>query len=621
MIFGGRSFYKQRNQESQKMVGKDDHQGICIMKKKFIEWDRIAFCIAGGTGSMRLLSAIFHLFYAGLLVNGALPKPAWDCVDDKIIAKYYNETCGSDEDCFGRSMKCTEGHCVCNENYVPAERFVGENAKQLVCVAAPSLFEECSTICQTPYVCKEHGELKKRICHCEPPFKLEDRSCHLECKENEDYDSRRFLCIPMGQIGDACLAEKQCLPAFSQCNGGKCSCLEGFIAKDGLCVPDEIRCPNDKVIKEPKICVFKKSPEDKRYNYRLIDDCPPDHYCHTYQILQYELLSSSLNAFGGSYKNEGSEGYCCPKAQSVCPVGKPHPTAKCRGSTSFVDNVDTQCPWDSYYCASTHGDGDELCCPKRCETSMIFIKGKCLPSARLGDPCTEDAQCTDSRTKCENGVCKCRSGSKETRQPTYAYCSVECPEDELLHDDKCYAPLSLGDSCTNQTWRCPANAFCNKFNVCSCSCPRFTLTKDVCAPMPACPAPRRHVPYFRSAMGVAAMMESDQAKYYQPISDDKRRELLQNITFCAVTGRNPPKIEHVEQCPEGKYCAHYLKDLGICCKIPEYTCPNGKKPISVKQCSTKKPLDCGLKNYCHDYLYTADPDSPDGKMCCETENQ
>lgn len=579
---------------------------------------------------LRTLVILTTLAYACF---GALPKSAWNCDDEKIDSKYYNESCKSDADCFGRSMSmvCKEGMCKCAENYVPEERFVGEAATQVVCVSAPFLFSPCKTICQKPAVCKPYAgddqKLKdQKVCQCDAPYKLTEGVCHLECKEDEYYDSGKLKCIqkckanaisvndtcyPVVGLKEKCEINKQCQQAWSECSKDHvCACLPGFSVQDGSCVPETVNCPNGEVMKDNNVAkkckvlkrevkksgaeVGKDDDDDKpQSTFELYDDCPAQtHYCHM---------------IGGSYRNENNTGYCCPKSKPVCPVGRPMEGVQCR---TYGKN---QCPWDTHYCHAIGNAGEEVCCPKHCDSNMILDEGKCFGRARLGDSCMNSRQCTDTYTDCVNGKCQCSDGATEVKSATYKYCSHKCKEGEILHDKKCYSAFSLGDSCKAEKWRCPTNAICNKVNVCSCSCPRFTLSKDVCAPLPVCPGPRRFIAY--RAMSLSADSEP---KGYTPISDSKRHELLSNITFCSIKDKkSSATVETVEKCPEGQYCATYISNLGICCKKHEPVCPNGKKPASIGKCDPRNPLSCGVNKLCFEYLYTADPNSDDGRICCD----
>jgi len=48
-------------------------------------------------------------------------------------AKYHNEPCSTNDECFGHLMLCKEGKCQCAIDAIPQERFVGEKAKQITC--------------------------------------------------------------------------------------------------------------------------------------------------------------------------------------------------------------------------------------------------------------------------------------------------------------------------------------------------------------------------------------------------------------------------------------------------------------------------------------------------------
>lgn len=536
--------------------------------------------------------------------SGARPKPAYDCDDDKPDPRYHNQSCDINNDCFGHLMECKEGKCQCKEDAIPQERFVGEKAKQMICDRAPGLNEKCETTCRRPLTCAERSDSsgkKEKVCVCKEPFKAINDECSQECKEDETYDRSKFLCrkrcraneVDMGgecqpesKLDGTCVNDRQCIQAYSNCKDGRCSCLEGFNNENGQCQPQTINCPAGSPLLQDN------KPIPCRYS-REKDTCPAGGICFT----------------SDTYRRSASA-YCCPEEHTKCPVGLPDNRYSC-------SNDNNTCPYASHYCHQQNNIRSSACCPNPCkESDSIFQDGKCYSKRAHGDFCSIQEQCPSSGAECKDGRCQCREGYTQKGNSYYRYCDIDCKKGEVLNNEKCHKRLSLGDNCENQAFRCPQNSFCNKLKVCACRCPYFTLAKDLCAPLPRCPGLKTFRPYYGRS-GMAGLSMESQIKGYQPISDVDKQKVLENVTFCA-TGlpADAPSVDSVPNCDQGKYCASYIQNLGMCCKLIDTVCPNGKPPAERKVCQRSEVTSCGTDQFCYDFLYTADPESKDGKMCC-----
>lgn len=64
----------------------------------------------------------------------------------------------------------------------------------------------------------------------------------------------------------------------------------------------------------------------------------------------------------------------------------------------------------------------------------------CLPNAKHGEPCTQDAQCN---AEIPDAICATDPNNQSTK-----LCA--CPEDRFLQYSKCFKKRVLGESCTSQ---------------------------------------------------------------------------------------------------------------------------------------------------------------------------
>uniref|UniRef100_A0A915IGQ9 EB domain-containing protein n=1 Tax=Romanomermis culicivorax TaxID=13658 RepID=A0A915IGQ9_ROMCU len=195
---------------------------------------------------------------------------------DHSTLKYYNEKCSNDTECFGgpNSMLCQNGVCQCAENFEPSQRFVGEKGTQTVCSSAPYLSNRCNATCQRPSTCLPYtgpgADGKVKVCQCAKPYVFQDGGCIIrnicvaldECSQDQFYDSTTYKCLPtaflmiagckaneilvnttcspLANLADKCASDKQCLPSFSACTKGVCSCRDGFSTLQTSCVPKSI---------------------------------------------------------------------------------------------------------------------------------------------------------------------------------------------------------------------------------------------------------------------------------------------------------------------------------------------------------------------------------------------
>lgn len=85
--------------------------------------------------------------------------------------------------------------------------------------------------------------------------------------------------------------------------------MDGFKEANGMCKSIAFNCPFGDPAKDDETCEAKL---DANWQLVYSKECPATHFC------QFP-----------SNDGQGGVGHCCAKPKAICPVGQPHPTAKC----------------------------------------------------------------------------------------------------------------------------------------------------------------------------------------------------------------------------------------------------------------------------------------------------
>lgn len=253
-------------------------------------------------------------------------------------------------------------------------------------------------------------------------------------------------------MGEDCVSDPECETAFAGCTEKKCQCLLGFEATTQKCEPKAFTCPYGEPLKDgnsvkkcertqkfqqvqqvpqplgvapqpipleratrqamtPQVMThhvvtrqaFAVAPAFSMMPFRtfeFVDSCPENSYC---------LLHEQQYANG--------TGHCCPKPKIGCPVGEPHPTAKCVQQIGGIPPQSGEiCDFNTHFCyllqtgmvgASMEG---AICCPRPCPLNTIHKNDRCYGLSRIGEFCEIDEQCKLSFGICQDGKCKCSKG-------------------------------------------------------------------------------------------------------------------------------------------------------------------------------------------------------------------
>ncbi|KRZ67330.1 Tau-tubulin kinase 1 [Trichinella papuae] len=282
------------------------------------------------------------------------------------------------------------------------------------------------------------------------------RPKHSECIRSvcrciRGYVERDKQCVPVrssgsSTLGKSCSTVADCNVPYAQCAKGECTCRSGYLLDVDTCKPQVYNCPtgapiviNNKVVQ----CTVQFFPDREDPE----DSCPENTFCVSYgspPVRNRHKRSSTL-----------AEGFCCPKINSICPVGAPHHCPN--------DDCQRHCPKNTHFCHKSGGyEWKEVCCDKPCLNGDVFENGQCVPersSRRFfgGLRCSTAADCRASKMVCRNNdnasVCVCDQESiflngncvelkcpvgkpQKTENGKFVYCNESCSNKEYYCDQQ-----------------------------------------------------------------------------------------------------------------------------------------------------------------------------------------
>ncbi|KRX13766.1 Tau-tubulin kinase 1 [Trichinella nelsoni] len=392
-----------------------------------------------------------------------------------ICFKVNEKFCSSDRDC-PRYMLCRRNRCVPErdhrekerEKFCPGRRrpyFKGNHPlscdPRVTIDMCPKGFY-CDR--KTSYCCEDYtddeydsevdielGEpctYSKRRNPCRPKHSECIRSV---CRCIRGYVERDRQCVPVrssgsSTLGKSCSTVADCNFPYAQCAKGECTCRSGYLLDVDTCKPQVYNCPtgapiviNNKVVQ----CTVQFFPDREDPE----DSCPENTFCVSYgspPARNRHKRSSTL-----------AEGFCCPKINSICPVGAPHHCPN--------DDCQRHCPKNTHFCHKSGGyEWKEVCCDKPCLNGDVFENGQCVPersSKRFfgGLRCSTAADCRSAGMVCRNNdkasICVCDQESiflngncvelkcpvgkpQKTENGKFVYCNGSCSNKEYYCDEQ-----------------------------------------------------------------------------------------------------------------------------------------------------------------------------------------
>lgn len=230
-----------------------------------------------------------------------------------------------------------------------------------------------------------------------------------QCKPGYEPDGTKGDCKIAAPKAE-CKTDADCTGAWTQCLKGKCTCLDGFQARDKIkgviCdpVPKGFNCPGgEKPLIDSKTKTVQLCQVDFSNN-----TCPTGSFCNYWPNSMAE--------------NHEFAGHCCPRAATtktngtvaaLCPVGVAHKTGVCpdlRQNVSATSGNETnKCPLGTEYGCTVDG----ACCPRPCRSGPGFFnyQGECYDHVPLDSPCKISSQCFPG-AECTGGTCQCKKGNK-----------------------------------------------------------------------------------------------------------------------------------------------------------------------------------------------------------------
>ncbi|KRZ67329.1 Tau-tubulin kinase 1 [Trichinella papuae] len=325
-----------------------------------------------------------------------------------VLTKHANMeyALNSDRDC-PRYMLCRRNRCV-------PERDHREKEREKFCPGR-----------RRPYFKGNHPlscDPRATIDMCPKGFYC-DRKTSYCCEDytEDEYDSE-------GTLGKSCSTVADCNVPYAQCAKGECTCRSGYLLDVDTCKPQVYNCPtgapiviNNKVVQ----CTVQFFPDREDPE----DSCPENTFCVSYgspPVRNRHKRSSTL-----------AEGFCCPKINSICPVGAPHHCPN--------DDCQRHCPKNTHFCHKSGGyEWKEVCCDKPCLNGDVFENGQCVPersSRRFfgGLRCSTAADCRASKMVCRNNdnELKCPVGKpQKTENGKFVYCNESCSNKEYYCDQQ-----------------------------------------------------------------------------------------------------------------------------------------------------------------------------------------
>ncbi|CDW58818.1 EB module family protein [Trichuris trichiura] len=291
---------------------------------------------------------------------------------------------------------------------------------------------------------------------CPPNYFCDPRTEYC-CEDDDDSRERKPDSSRENlALGDRCNELRKrnpCRTENADCINGRCRCISGYEEENSRCVKKETRrrihsCPSlapltvGGKIKKCEITFSRdRSPKD---------NCPEGSFCVSY---------GSPPASGKRLRAGIAEGFCCPKMDSVCPVGNPIYVAD--------QNCEKNCPQDTHFC---HQSGEhiwrEVCCEKPCVGDQILEGGNCVRDRYDG----RSPECPHPGGKLGKRSGRCDSQLKEAIS--------SCKPGMLFIHGKCVEPLcSRGTPLFTKGFnfvRCHGNCtesgtFCEKIYGICCS--------------------------------------------------------------------------------------------------------------------------------------------------------
>ncbi|XP_003374061.1 Tau-tubulin kinase 1 [Trichinella spiralis] len=325
-----------------------------------------------------------------------------------VLTKHANMAyaLNSDRDC-PRYMLCRRNRCV-------PERDHREKEREKFCPGR-----------RRPYFKGNHPlscDPRVTIDMCPKGFYC-DRKTSYCCEDytEDEYDSD-------GTLGKSCSTVADCNFPYAQCAKGECTCRSGYLLDVDTCKPQVYNCPtgapiviNNKVVQ----CTVQFFPDREDPE----DSCPENTFCVSYgspPARNRHKRSSTL-----------AEGFCCPKINSICPVGAPHHCPN--------DDCQRHCPKNTHFCHKSGGyEWKEVCCDKPCLNGDVFENGQCVPersSKRFfgGLRCSTAADCRSAGMVCRNNdkELKCPVGKpQKTENGKFVYCNGSCSNKEYYCDEQ-----------------------------------------------------------------------------------------------------------------------------------------------------------------------------------------
>ncbi|KAJ0184332.1 hypothetical protein K1T71_000755 [Dendrolimus kikuchii] len=355
---------------------------------------------------------------------------------EKIISKQSRQACDITNLCSSPFECSTFGVCVCPVGYYSSD----DGNYCLAELGSPSIEEQCVGL---------FAEVRNGVCTCHVNFYFEenmrdcvkattsitdscvtDSNCHTfgtaarcgdpqlpwglrncECiPELAVWDANRKMCRLFAGIGEACEVDSDCLAGeleiqcIADATGqGYCTCPEGLLAVDGLCLTTGLE---------------------------LGDSCQADAECTG---TPNTVCSSGRCSCGSGYQE--AEGVCAPIIGGIC----------VSDSDCVIANTVCQTGTDVSTC--------------QCDNRFVEYDDECWPVVDgFGSRCNVTLQCIDSMgdaSSCTNGYCVCLSG--------YHYRDGTCwLETGLFESCTSHSQCYLGDIsdrvvCRNSLCQCDFN--------------------------------------------------------------------------------------------------------------------------------------------------------------------
>ncbi|CAG9790613.1 unnamed protein product [Diatraea saccharalis] len=348
-----------------------------------------------------------------------------------VETRQHGLVCSNNNDCVAPFQCSSLGVCICPLGYYP-------NDAGTVCLA-----EMGSPVTSPDQCVGMFTEVRDGICNCQvnfyfdeamrgcvkPAIRLEDfcfndATCHTfgvfarcvytgpwglhscECTPGETvWNEQRRICALFSGIGESCEVDSDCIAGDIeiQCvkndeGVGVCSCPEGLVAMDGLCL---------------------------QMNQDLGDTCQVDIECSN---VDNAVCSNGICSCGGGYQQIGDS--CAPEIGGTCVETADcaienticvKSTNTCQCSPEFVASAASCWPAVSGYgstcnvteqCAASLGEAG-VCVNSECACleQYHFRDGQCWVKTGIFEACSRSSVCFledgSHRLECRNSLCQC----------------------------------------------------------------------------------------------------------------------------------------------------------------------------------------------------------------------